>query len=57
MCLIVLHGATEECLFEDNVFLNGGRGKTGGAFGNPGPTHDLWLHTPSATCGRMTARS
>ena len=44
VCLVVLHGESQECLFENNLFIHGGRGKSGGAFGNPGPTHDLWLH-------------
>ena len=45
MVLLFLGCITQECLFEDNLFVNGGRGKT--AQSNPrveGLTHDLWLH-------------
>ena len=43
--LVTMHSATRECLFEDNIFENGGRGKTGGAMGaETGYQHDLWLH-------------
>ena len=43
--LMGLASVTNECLFENNLFEAGGRGKTGGAYGDrTGFKHDLWLH-------------